>query len=383
VNPDDLAPWACDPRRSRGRRIAEAPAPPRNEHQRDRDRIVHSTAFRRLVYKTQVFINHEGDLFRTRLTHSLEVAQLARSAARALRLNEDLVEAIALAHDLGHTPFGHAGQDALQQCMREHGGFEHNLQSLRVVDALEQRYPAFDGLNLCFETREGILKHCAQRNAVRLSATEPGGPAQRFLDGTQPSLEAQLVNLADEMAYNAHDIDDGVRSGLITMAQLDAVPLVARWRAEVLAEYPALAGQPSRRLLSETLRRMLSALVGDLVAATAAAVAAHVPTSADALRQLPPLACFSPLQRAANAELKHFLFSELYRHPQVAEMTARARTVVTELFAAYHGTPRQMPDDYADAADLPRTVADYIAGMTDRFALREHHRLTGRRLFAD
>jgi len=382
VNLDALAPWASDPRRSRGRRLFEALAPPRNEHQRDRDRIVHSTAFRRLVYKTQVFINHEGDLFRTRLTHSLEVAQLARSAARALRLNEDLVEAIALAHDLGHTPFGHAGQDALHDCMRDHGGFEHNLQSLRVVDALEQRYPAFDGLNLSFETREGILKHCSRRNAARLVAIEPQGPAQRFLDGTQPSLEAQLVNLADEMAYNAHDIDDGVRSGLVTMEQLGEVPPVARWRAEVLAEYPALAAQPSRRLLSETLRRMLSAEVGDLVGATAAAVAAHAPGDADAVRRVPALACFSPAQASANAELKRFLFAELYRHPQVAGTTALARTAVAELFAAYVDDPRQMPDDYARAADLPRAVADYIAGMTDRYALREHHRLTGRRLFA-
>jgi dGTPase len=383
VNLDTLAPWACDPRRSRGRRIPEPPAPPRNEHQRDRDRIVHSTAFRRLVYKTQVFVNHEGDLFRTRLTHSLEVAQLARSAARALNLNEDLVEAIALAHDLGHTPFGHAGQDALHECMREHGGFEHNLQSLRVVDALEQRYPAFDGLNLTFEAREGILKHCSRRNAERLTATEPAGPAQRFLEGTQPSLEAQLVNLADEMAYNAHDVDDGVRSGLITMAQLQQVPLVARWRAEVQAKYPALAEQPGRRLLSETLRRLLSAQVGDLVASTAAAVAESAPADVDALRRMPALACFSPAQRAGNAELKHFLFSELYRHPQVAETTARARSAVVELFSAYLAAPQEMPEDYAGQADLPRSVADYIAGMTDRYALREHHRLTGRRLFAE
>ena len=383
MNLETLAPWACDPRRSRGRRIPEPPAPPRNEHQRDRDRIVHSTAFRRLVYKTQVFVNHEGDLFRTRLTHSLEVAQLARSAARALNLNEDLVEAIALAHDLGHTPFGHAGQDALHECMREHGGFEHNLQSLRVVDALEVRYPAFDGLNLTFETREGILKHCSRRNAQRLAGAEPGGPAQRFLDGTQPSLEAQLVNLADEMAYNAHDVDDGVRSGLVTLAQLQEVPLVARWRAEVLAEYPALAAQPSRRLLSETLRRLLSAQVVDLVATTAAAVAEVAPADVDALRHLPALAGFSPAQRQGIAELKRFLFSELYRHPQVAAATARTRSVVVDLFGAYLAAPQEMPEDYAGAADLPRSVADYIAGMTDRYALREHHRLTGRRLFAE
>jgi dGTPase len=220
-----IAAYACDPARTRGRRHPEPPAPTRNEFQRDRDRIVHSTAFRRLVYKTQVFLNHEGDLFRTRLTHSIEVAQLARSIARPLRLNEDLVEAIALAHDLGHTPFGHAGQDALNECMAQHGGFEHNLQSLRVVDTLEERYPAFDGLNLCFETREGILKHCSRANAQRLEEQEPGGVGRRFLERTQPSLEAQLCNLADEIAYNAHDIDDGVRSGLITLEQVAQVPL--------------------------------------------------------------------------------------------------------------------------------------------------------------
>lgn len=383
---DNLAPWASDPRRSRGRRIAEVLAPPRDEHQRDRDRIVHCTAFRRLVYKTQVFLNHEGDLFRTRLTHSLEVAQIGRSAARALRLNEDLVEAIALAHDLGHTPFGHAGQDALHQCMRaddpDSAGFEHNLQSLRVVDELEIRYPSFDGLNLSFEAREGILKHCSRRNAERLCSTEPDGPARRFLTGTQPSLEAQLVNIADEIAYNAHDIDDGVRSGLITLEQLAEVPLFAHWLDAVLADHPALRRQSEKRLLFETLRRLLSAQVGDLVASTAQAVAQHAPADADAVRQLPPLAGLSPALRHGNAELKRFLFGALYRHPQVLQSTGLAGTVVTELFAAYRARPSEMPADYAGAGDLPRAVADYIAGMTDRFALREHHRLTGRRLFA-
>ena len=363
--------------------MAEALSPPRTEHQRDRDRIVHSTAFRRLVYKTQVFLNHEGDLFRTRLTHSLEVAQLGRSAARALRLNEDLVEAIALAHDLGHTPFGHAGQDALHACMQAHGGFEHNLQSLRVVDKLEARYPAFDGLNLCFETREGILKHCSPRNAQRLVALEPAGPAQRFLSGTQPSVEAQLVNLADEMAYNAHDIDDGVRSGLLTMTQLEEVPLFAHWRNAVLADHPHLAEQPGRRLLFETLRRLLSAQIGDLVAHTAQNLAEAAPADADAARQLPPIVGLSPALRAQNAELKRFLFSRLYRHPQVVQSTTAARQVVSELFAAYAAQPREMPEDYAATEDTHRAVADYIAGMTDRFALREHHRLTGQRLFAD
>src|SRR4051794_26109773 len=260
-----LAAHACDPAQSRGRRHPEPAAPTRNDFQRDRDRIVHSTAFRRLVYKTQVFLNHEGDLFRTRLTHSLEVAQLARSIARPLRLNEDLVEAIALAHDLGHTPFGHAGQDALNECMAGHGGVEHNLQSLRVVDELEERYPQFDGLNLTFETREGILKHCSRANAERLEASEPGGVGRRFLDRTQPSLEAQLCNLADEIAYNAHDIDDGVRSGLITMEQVAQVPLFGRHHDEALAQHPHLQG---RRLLYEAIRRMLSALVYDAIAET-------------------------------------------------------------------------------------------------------------------
>ncbi len=381
--PAPLARWASDPQASRGRRLPEPAAPPRNEHQRDRDRIVHSTAFRRLVYKTQVFINHEGDLFRTRLTHSLEVAQLGRSAARALQLNEDLVEAIALAHDLGHTPFGHAGQDALADCMHSHGGFEHNLQSLRVVDVLEARYPAFDGLNLTFETREGILKHCSARNARQLLQADPDGPARRFVEGTQPSLEAQLVNLADALAYNAHDIDDGVRSGLITLAQLDEVALFARFKHQVLAEHPALATAPGRRLLSETIRRMLSAQMADLIASTQAALQAQAPADAEAVRRCPPLVCFSPALQADVTALQRFLFSALYRHPQVMQTTALARTALAELFAAYRADPTAMPADFATAADAPRAVADYIAGMTDRFALRAHHRLTGRRVFEE
>ncbi|MEO5735116.1 MAG: deoxyguanosinetriphosphate triphosphohydrolase [Rubrivivax sp.] len=401
MNARALAPWASDPSCSRGRRMAEPPSPPRNEHQRDRDRIVHSTAFRRLIYKTQVFINHEGDLFRTRLTHSLEVAQLARSAARTLRLNEDLVEAIALAHDLGHTPFGHAGQDALAACMAGHGGFEHNLQSLRVVDWLEVRYPGFDGLNLSFETREGILKHCSQRNARLLLAQEADGPALRFLQGTQPSLEAQLVNLADAMAYNAHDIDDGLRSGLLDVPQMMAVPLFARWHAAVLAQHPALAseaadGQSGKRLVFEILRRMLSEQVDALVRHTSAAIARRAPRDADAVRALPPLVTFGAELEAEMAALKSFLFGALYRHPQVEAMTGLARTVVTDLYAAYRADPLTLPAsaavlaDTTDAEDYEpgdggaaRSIADYIAGMTDRYALREHHRLTGRRLFAD
>jgi dGTPase len=373
-----IAPYASHPEQTRGRRYPELPAPTRSDFQRDRDRIVHSTAFRRLVYKTQVFLNHEGDLFRTRLTHSLEVAQLGRSIARSLCLNEDLVEAIALAHDLGHTPFGHAGQDVLNECMQGHGGFEHNLQSLRVVDELEERYPAYNGLNLAFETREGILKHCSRRHAEMLDAQEPGGVGRRFLEGSQPSLEAQLCNLADEIAYNAHDIDDGVRSGLITMEQLEAVPLFVRFRDETLAEFPQLQG---RRLLFDTIRRMLSQQVYDVIGATQALLAAHRPGSADEARLCPPLVRFSATMREDSTALKRFLFKELYRHPQVNETTAKAKQVLSELFAAYVAQPSAMPEDFAQREDLHRGVADYIAGMTDRFAVREHERLTGRRVF--
>jgi dGTPase len=372
-----LAPYASDPAHSRGRRHAEPAAPTRDDFQRDRDRIVHSTAFRRLVYKTQVFLNHEGDLFRTRLTHSLEVAQLARSIARPLRLNEDLVEAIALAHDLGHTPFGHAGQDALNDCMAAHGGFEHNLQSLRVVDELEERYPQFDGLNLTFETREGILKHCSRANAERLEASEPGGVGRRFLDRTQPSLEAQLCNLADEIAYNAHDIDDGIRSGLIAADQLDGVPLFTAPRDEALAEHPSLGG---RRLLYETIRRMLSAQVYDVIDATSAALRASGVATADEVRHCAPLVQFSAGTRAACATLKQFLFRNLYRHPQVVQTTHQAQDVVRDLFAAYVRDPAEMQADFAARSDRERAVADYIAGMTDRFAVREHERLTGQRI---
>ncbi|MEY8876092.1 MAG: deoxyguanosinetriphosphate triphosphohydrolase [Leptothrix sp. (in: b-proteobacteria)] len=380
-----LAAYASDPSTGRGRRHAEAGAPTRNDFQRDRDRIVHSTGFRRLVYKTQVFLNHEGDLFRTRLTHSLEVAQLGRSIGRALGLHEDLVEAVALAHDLGHTPFGHAGQDALHERMAAHGGFEHNLQSLRVVDVLEQRYPDFDGLNLTFETREGILKHCPARVARWIERHEPGGIGRRFLDRTQPSLEAQLANLADEIAYNAHDVDDGVRSGLITLDQVCSLPLLAEHHDAALREHPSLAvslaqGKP-RRLLFEILRRLLSAQVYDVIDTTAAALRLHAPDSADAVRALPPLVAFSPDMRAASTALKRLLFASLYRHPQVMESTERAQRIVAELFDAYVAVPAEMPADYAQAPLLQRSVADYIAGMTDRYAIREHERLTGRRLF--
>ena len=372
-----LARHACDPARTRGRRHAIAPAPTRDDFQRDRDRIVHSTAFRRLVYKTQVFLNHEGDLFRTRLTHSIEVAQLARSIARALQLNEDLTEAIALAHDLGHTPFGHAGQDALNDCMAAHGGFEHNLQSLRVVDELEHRYPDHDGLNLTFETREGILTHCSPANARLLDAAEPGGVARRFIDGTQPSLEAQLANMADAIAYNAHDIDDGVRSGLLTLQQVAEVPLFARFVADTQRDHPGL---PDRRVLYESIRRMLSAQVYDVIDTTGAAIAAAVPPDADAARRAGPLVAFSAAMRAESNELKRFLFANLYRHPQVTDTTSQAQQVVRELFAAYLDRPAELRPSFAQRPDRERAVADYIAGMTDRFALREHERLTGQKL---
>ena len=373
-----LAPYACQPEQSRGRRhlepqLAVPVSSVRNPHQRDRDRIVHSTAFRRLVYKTQVFLNHEGDLFRTRMTHSLEVAQLGRSIARALGLNEDLVEAIALAHDLGHTPFGHAGQDALNECMSPYGGFEHNLQSLRVVDELEERYPTFNGLNLSFETREGILKHCARRNADIINAQEPDGIAVRFLKGTQPSLEAQLCNLADAIAYNAHDIDDGVRSGLLTLEQMQDVSLFDRYHAQILAEYPQLQG---RRVLYETIRRMLSEQVYDVINATRAALQQHVPASADEARQCPAIVQFSAGMYEESKALKSFLFRNLYRHPQVMQTTDGARAMVQELFAIYLAKPQEMPVSYAQRSDVPRAVADYLSGMTDRFATREHARLT-------
>jgi dGTPase len=339
---------------------------------------VHSTAFRRLVYKTQVFLNHEGDLFRTRLTHSLEVAQLGRSIARTLGLNEDLVEAVALAHDLGHTPFGHAGQDALDECVRRadpaSAGFEHNFQSLRVVDLLEERYPAYDGLNLTFEAREGILKHCSKRRAEALEGIEPGGVGQRFLARTQPSLEAQVCNLADEIAYNAHDIDDGVRSGLLEHEQLLVLPLFERHHQAVLQAFPALLG---KRLLYETIRRMLSAQVYDGIDSSAALIDSHRPADADAARRLPPLIRFSPPAQAEAAQTKSFLFEHLYRHPRVMATTEGARQVVRVLFEAYLADPAQLPAEHASRQPLQQAIADYIAGMTDRFALREHERLTG------
>ena len=366
-----LAPYAAHSSKSRGRRHPEGAAGSRSEFQRDRDRIIHSTAFRRLEYKTQVFLNHEGDLFRTRLTHSIEVAQIARTLARSLRLNEDLVEATALAHDLGHTPFGHVGQDVLNECMKDYGGFEHNLQSLRVVDHLEEHYGAFDGLNLTFETREGILKHCSLTNARQL-----GDLGQRFIDKTQPSLEAQLTNLADEIAYNNHDIDDGLRSGLLTMKQMEEVELFARLHRQVVSQYPGL---PGRRELYETIRLMITAMTADLVATSAELIAQAAPQSIDEVRAGPPLIRFSQKMREETTALKRFLYANLYRHYKVNRMRVKASRIVRELFEAFMTDPVLLPFDYqvqpGDTMKQARKIADYIAGMTDRYAIREHKRI--------
>ncbi len=373
-----LAPYAATDTVSGGRRYPE-PAPNyRSEFQRDRDRIIHAAAFRRLEYKTQVFVNHEGDLFRTRLTHSIEVAQIARSIARALRVNEDLTEAIALAHDLGHTPFGHAGQEALNECMKQYGGFEHNLQSLRVVDELEEKYADFPGLNLTFETREGILKHCSAKNAAEL-----GDVGERFLHKQQPGLEAQLTNLADEIAYNSHDVDDGLRAGLIAVEQLNEVPLFAEQYAEVTRRYPALS---QRRVIHEVVRRLINCQVVDLIETSSAQLADTKPADLDAVRRQPqPLIAFSDAMRERNLELKRFLRNHLYRHYRVHRMSAKATRVVRDLFVAFNDDPRLLPEEaQAHVADLradngetgqARAVADYIAGMTDRYAISEHHRV--------
>jgi dGTPase len=373
-----LAPYAARSAQSKGRRFPEAASSSRTEFQRDRDRIVHCGAFRRLEYKTQVFVNHEGDLFRTRLTHSIEVAQIARSISRNLRLNEDLVEAISLAHDLGHTPFGHAGQDALNACMKDYGGFEHNLQSLRVVDVLEKRYGGFDGLNLMFETREGILKHCSLTHAAQL-----GDIGQRFLEKKQPTLEAQLANLADEIAYNNHDIDDGLRSGLLTMEQLDSIDFFARHKREAEAAFPGIEG---RRAINETVRRMINALIVDLIDTSRERIRATGVQSVDEVHIAGPLIAFSDAIRSEALLLKRFLRQNLYQHYQVNRMTSKARRVIRELFDIFMQEPILLPPAYQVAKDAgidayehkavqARSVADYIAGMTDRYAMREHRRL--------
>jgi len=375
MKPQALASYAAHDEHSRGRRYQEPGPGYRGEYQRDRDRILHTAAFRRLVYKTQVFVNHEGDHYRTRLTHSLEVAQIARTVARALALNEDLAEAISLAHDLGHTAFGHAGQDALNACMREHGGFEHNLQSLRVVDELEQRYAAFDGLNLSFETREGILKHCSVANARLL-----GELGRRFLERQQPGLEAQIANLADEIAYNNHDVDDGLRAGLIELEQLEQIPFFAERAASVRERHPGLS-EP--RLSREIIRSMINLLVTDLIDTSTRNIEAASPqTIDDVRRQDSPLIGLSPDIAAGQLALKQFLRRELYAHPHVQQMTRQAHRTISDLFAAYSANYDLMPDEHAARARASRAsagesgaarmIADYIAGMTDRFALEQH-----------
>lgn len=373
-----LAAFAAIPEQTQGRLFPEPTEPSesgRNPFQRDRDRIVHSTAFRRLEYKTQVFLNHEGDHFRTRLTHSLEVAQIGRAIARRLGLNEDLVEAIALAHDLGHTPFGHAGQDALNECMAEHGGFEHNLQSLWVVDLLEERYSAFDGLNLCYETREGILKHCSPANAI-LHRSWLGNLSLRFLNGGQPSLEAQLANVADEVAYSNHDIDDGIRSGLLPMESLRTVQLWADQLAFVKELHPNL---DSRRTRHEVIRRIIHRLVADIVDESQKRIKLHQPKSIDDVRKSPPLIGFSADIKRQVVELKRFLFDNLYRHPKVMAVTDEAANQIRFLFNHYQNNQTDIPADFRiqDLASPERRIAHYIAGMTDRFADREYSRVSG------
>ena len=372
------ASYAADPALSRGRHYSELPPTYRSEYQRDRDRIIHAKAFRRLEYKTQVFVNHEGDLYRTRLTHSLEVAQIARTVARSMGLNEDLTEAIALSHDLGHTPFGHAGQDALNACMQAYGGFEHNLQSLRVVDWLENSYAEFPGLNLSFETREGILKHCAVKHAVAL-----GDVGERFIYKTQPTLEAQLTNLADEIAYNNHDIEDGLRSGLMSREQLQAVPVFAREYQAVIQCYPTLQGH---QLIRETLRGLIGSMVTDLIESSRAALqASGVVTLADVRKQAKPLMCYSDTLHQEKTVLKRFLRDNLYYHPKVYRMSWRAQRIIQALFAAYMQDNRLLSPKYQNfareyesvdgEAGRARAIADFIAGMTDRYAMHEYGQL--------
>jgi dGTPase len=371
-----LAPYAADESRSRGRKYDEPSSRYRGEYQRDRDRIIHSTAFRRLVYKTQVFVNHEGDLYRTRLTHSLEVSQVARTVAVALQLNEPLTEAICLAHDLGHTPFGHAGQDTLNACMRDYGGFEHNLQSLRVVDVLEAKYAEFAGLNLMFETREGILKHCSARNAREL-----GDVGERFLERKQPGLEAQIANIADAIAYNNHDVDDGFRAGLLTLQQLCEQPLFSARHDEVRKRYPDLE---DRRLIYEIIRRMIGAVVTDLIEETRRNIEVAAPASIDDVREgKNPLVAMSDVMYEQHAGLKRFLHKHLYSHEQKLEMTKKVQAMIQDLFTVYMDDIGRMPPQFTAAAggvaaaERARVVADYIAGMTDRYAIAAHETLTG------
>ena len=373
-----LVPYACNDMQSYGRRYEETHPTYRNEYQRDRDRIIHSAAFRRLEYKTQVFVNHEGDLFRTRLTHSLEVAQIARSIARELQLHEDLSEAIALAHDLGHTPFGHAGQTALNNCMKDFGGFEHNIQSLRVVDKLEQKYADFNGLNLTFETREGILKHCAINNAKDL-----GDVGKRFLEKTQPSLEAQLTDLSDETAYNNHDIDDGIRYGLISIDDLLNIEIFRTQYDIVNKQYPGL---DDKKLIHEIIRRMINVMVVDLIDTSRQNIKnASLGTIEDVRNQGQKIMAFSKQMSEKKLELKQFLRKELYQHYRVHRMTKKAADVIEALFNAFMDDLKILPSEalahchtlsekHGDKG-IARGISDYIAGMTDRYAIVEYERI--------
>jgi dGTPase len=382
-----LAPYACNPEASRGRLHAEPESGTRTPFQRDRDRIIHSMAFRRLQYKTQVFVYHEGDNFRTRLTHSLEVAQIARSIARVLGLDEDLAESLALAHDLGHTPFGHAGEDALQDVLTSYGGFDHNAQSLRVVTKLERRYIQFDGLNLSWETLEGLVKHNGPLTGPL--AVKPGKPlpgaiteyvARHDLElATFASAEAQVAALSDDIAYNNHDIDDGLRAGLFTINDLADVPLVGPAFREVALQYPDV--EPSLHI-HEVVRRMIGVMILDCIAETRRRIEVHKPGDARDVRMLPePLVAFSDSMRANDKALKAFLFPNMYRHFTVNRMTSKGRRVVRDLFTLLHAEPECLPPEWRRLTDgggtakTARVVADYIAGMTDRFALDEHRRL--------
>jgi len=374
------APFATRPDRSRGRLHAEPESPPRSPFQRDRDRIIHSAAFRRLEHKTQVFVHHEGDHFRSRLTHSLEVAQIARSVSRELGLNEDLAEALALAHDLGHTPFGHAGEDALNDSMAPYGGFNHNAQTLRIVTALERRYAKFDGLNLTWETLEGAVKHNGPMDPASLPDTVAEYLAQHDLEVTSyPGPEAQIAALADDIAYNNHDIDDALRAELFSIEDLNEVPLVGPVFHVLKQEFPGLEAP---RLVHEAVRRLINAMVTDLVTETKARIAQFGPTTVEDVRGLgAPLAAFSKTMQANDRSLKEFLYANMYRHFRLNRMASKARRVVSDLFELFLCEPECLPTDWYHRASAPksdetaRLVADYIAGMTDRYALKEHARL--------
>ena len=378
-----LAPYAVRPESARGRLYPEPEAATRSPWQRDRDRVIHSAAFRKLQYKTQVFVNHEGDFFRTRLTHSIEVAQIARSIARELELNEDLTEALALAHDLGHTPFGHAGEDAMRAAMKDRGGFDHNTQSIRIVTLLERRYAAFDGLNLTWETLEGLAKHNGPVDEP--SAYLAAYDRQHRLElGTYASAEAQVAAMADDIAYHSHDLDDGLRADLLDIPDLEGLPVVGEALAQARLCCAVRPGpvEPSR-LRHETIRRVINTLASDLITETRRRLVALAPASAEQIRHGDrPVVAFSPRLAEENAAIRSFLYARVYRHWRVTRMTMKARQVTASLFSVLAGNIALLPDGWREQAasgddgQAHRVVADYIAGMTDRFAIEEHRRLT-------